>query len=128
MKDFFSDMFKLQAEQKPGKGHPQFVPITSNQSYQIPPMDYVLYNKLFTLITFFAVFYNVDYLLISTKSSFKSVSYLIVSTVGLGQAFYQQYHFHLPIHHVSVSDQGSCISSNYESSFVGFDSSSAVLL
>ena len=41
MKDFFSDMFKLQAEQKPGKGNPKFVPTTSNQSYRISPMDYV---------------------------------------------------------------------------------------
>ena len=48
MKDFFSDMSKLQAEQKPGKGNPKFVPITSNQSYRISPMDFVFHDKLFT--------------------------------------------------------------------------------
>ena len=58
MKDFFSDMFKLQAEQKPGKGNPKFVPTTSNQSYRISPMDYVLHDILFTSVTFSAVFCN----------------------------------------------------------------------
>ena len=128
MKDFFSDMFKLNAEQKPGKGNPKFVPTTSNQSYQISLMDHVLYDILFTSVTFSAVFCNVDCLPILTKSSFEIVSFSILSAVGLEWAFYQQSHFRLPIHHVSVPEQGSCISSNSEFSFVGFDSSSAVLL
>ena len=88
MKDFFSDMSKLQAEQKPGKGNPKFVPTTSNQSYRISPMDYVLRDIRFTSVTFSAVFCNVDCLLILTKSSFESVSYSILSAVGLEWAFY----------------------------------------
>ena len=119
MKDFFSDMSKLQAEQKPGKGNPMFVPTTSNQSYRISPMDYVLHDIRFTSVTFSAVFCNVDCLLILTKSSYEIVSFLILSAVGLDQAFYQQYRFHLPIHPVSVPDQESCISSNFEFSYVG---------
>ena len=128
MKDFFSDMSKLQAEQKPGKGNPKFVPTTLNQSYRISPMDYVLHDIQFTSVTFSASFCNVDCLLIITKSSYEIVSFLILSAVGLEWAFYQRYRFRLPIHHVSVPDQGSCISSNSEFSYVGFDSSSAVLL
>ena len=87
MKDFFSDMSKLQAEQKPGKGNPKFVPITSNQSYRISPMDYVLHDILITSVTFSAVFCNADCLPILTKSSFKSISYSILSVVGLKCAF-----------------------------------------
>ena len=88
MKDFFSDMSKLQAEQKPGKGNPKFVPITSNQSYRISPMDYVLHDILIIPVTFSAVFCIAGCLPISTKSSFESVSYSILSAVGLEWAFY----------------------------------------
>ena len=87
MKDFFSDMFKLQAEQKPGKGNPKFVPITSNQSYRISPMDYVLHDILITPVTFSAVFCIAGCLPISTKSSFESASCSVSSAVGLCCAF-----------------------------------------
>ena len=88
MKDFFSDMSKLQAEQKPGKGNPKFVPTTLNQSYRISPMDYVLHDILITSVIFSAFFCNADCLPILTKSSFESVSYSILSAVGLEWAFY----------------------------------------
>ena len=68
MKDFFSDMSKLQAEQKPGKGNPKFVPTTSNQSYRISPMDYVLRDIRFTSVTFSAVFCSVGCLPKLTKN------------------------------------------------------------